>query len=308
MLGKMRELLTTLLLFLGICLSCFSNGHRMTPDITVENNTTNRLDWMHIQWGNDEVQVGSIPPGNAAIFIRYSLRTAANTNLAVISFIHEDTPGLSWNSGRNAEVRARRARSWTHIPVDVSPVLQLHQERYHLTFRILSVTNAVVLVEKNESKSLGEVSFEMTTELRDKVIANPRDDASLRELVSLLDDNAAINRANAAGCLRQLGENRLTRGRVAPIVVPALARRIDYVGREALIALAAYGSLALPAVPQLIRAVEQYATQDKGWFAAEALGNIGPAAKDAIPALTAARDKEWIGEYAAEALRKINGR
>jgi hypothetical protein len=156
-------------------------------------------------------------------------------------------------------------------------------------------------------RSREKVSFERTTGLRDKVIANPKDEASLRELVSLLDDSYALNRSNAAGCLRQLGENRATRDQVAPIVVPALATRIDSVGREAPSALAAFGTLAEPAVPQLIRAVEQYPTQDRGWFAAEALGNIGPAAKDAIPVLTAAKDKKWIGEYAAKALRQING-
>ncbi len=159
----------------------------------------------------------------------------------------------------------------------------------------------------SSNRSSGEVSFERTTGLRDKVIANSKDQASLRELVSLLDDSSALNRANAAGCLRQLGHNRVTRDQVAPIAVPALASRIDSVGREAPIALGAYGSLAAPAVPQLIRAVEQYPTQDTGWFAAEALGDIGPAAKDAIPVLTAVKDKKWIGEYAAKALRKING-
>lgn len=160
-------------------------------------------------------------------------------------------------------------------------------------------------VSSNETP--GEVSFERTTGLRDKVITNPKDEASLRALVNLLDDNSALNRANAAACLRQLGENKVTRDQVAPIAVPALASRIDSVGREAPNALAAYGPLSAPAVPQLIRAVERYPTQDTGLFAAEALGNIGPAAKDAVPALTNAKDKKWIGEYATEALRKING-
>src|SRR4051794_39302007 len=76
------------------------------------------------------------------------------------------------------------------------------------------------------NKWSGEVSYERTTALRDKVIANPRDEASLHELVSLLDDNSPLNRGNAAGCLRQLGQNRLTREQVAPIAVPALASRI----------------------------------------------------------------------------------
>jgi hypothetical protein len=151
-------------------------------------------------------------------------------------------------------------------------------------------------------------SLRKTTSLRDRVIANPADEKSLRELVDLLDDRFFLNKTNAAGCLRQLGENPATRDHVAPIAIPALASRIDSVGREATNALAAYGPLAAPAVPQLTRAVEQYPTQDTGWFAAAALGNIGPAAKAAVPALTAAKDRQEISQFATKALQQIDGR
>ena len=49
-------------------------------------------------------------------------------------------------------------------------------------------------------------------------------------------------------------------------------------------ALGAYGEEASSAVPELVRALRD-PDRRVCWFAAEALGLIGPAAKDAVPAL-----------------------
>lgn len=153
----------------------------------------------------------------------------------------------------------------------------------------------------------GQESYDRTTALRDAVIASPSDHVSLQELIVLLDDEYFLMRSNAAACLRQLGENIQTRQQVAPTVVPALAVRIDSVGREATNALAAFGPEAHSAVPELIAAIQNYPDEDTGWFAAEALGNIGPPAQTAIPALEAAAKKPYIDKYAEQALKIIRG-
>ena len=153
----------------------------------------------------------------------------------------------------------------------------------------------------------GQASYAHATSLRDAVVANPADQASLNELIGLLDDDHHLVNANAAGCLRQLGGNIQARPVVAPFVVPALAARIDRVGREATNALAAFGPEAQSAVPELIAAVQKYPNDDTGWFAAEALGNIGPPAVAAIPALEAAAKKPYIDKFATKALEIIRG-
>ncbi len=69
--------------------------------------------------------------------------------------------------------------------------------------------------------------------------------------------------------------------------------------------------MAEPAVPALIAALkDEFEGVRKE--AATALGKIGPAAKDAIPALEALQEEalqeeDLIGIYAKEAIRRITG-
>lgn len=103
---------------------------------------------MKVNWGGHTIEAGVMSPGKGMKIYDAGLPVGVTTKVAVIEFINEDTPGLNWGSGSNEEVRERRAKSWTRVSVDVSQLLNLGREPYHVTFRILSVTNAEVLVER----------------------------------------------------------------------------------------------------------------------------------------------------------------
>ena len=133
---------------LALCItSCSRNTHlNYDRNITIQNDSTNHLDWAKVDWGGRLLDVGVMPPGKGATYLNFNLPSGVTTNTAFIEFINEDAAGLNWESGSNGEVRERRAHSATRIPVDVSKLLRLGTEHYDITFRILSLTNADVLV------------------------------------------------------------------------------------------------------------------------------------------------------------------
>lgn len=142
-------------IILGVGLVLATACSRSTPSnsaphpkqsLTVRNDSTNRLDWAQVRWGERVLEVGVLSPGKGATFLDAGPPVGVTTNIAVIEFINEDAPGLNWESGSNEEVRTRREKSWTHVPVDVSGLLRLGPGG-EITFRILSLTNADVLVD-----------------------------------------------------------------------------------------------------------------------------------------------------------------
>ena len=141
-----------LLLALAFCVVSCSPSKRLRRDITLQNDSNNHLDWVEVNWGGRVVEFGVMPPGKGATLIDVGLPTSVTTNVAVISFINEDAPGLNWKSGSNEEVRARRENSWTRVPVEVSQLLRINSEPHHITFRILSVTKAEVRIERIAGK------------------------------------------------------------------------------------------------------------------------------------------------------------
>jgi hypothetical protein len=132
-------------------LSCDGN-QQITPTITVQNDSTNHLDWVSVKWGDHRLDVGVMSPGTGATYLGVSLPTFVTTNVAIIKFINEDDPGLSSESGTPDEARARRVKSWRKVPVDVEPLLHLRPQHYDVTFRILSLTNAELQVNTTEKQ------------------------------------------------------------------------------------------------------------------------------------------------------------
>lgn len=147
-----HELITIVACLLGFCVTAGSSSPKVSADISVRNQSTNHLDWVSIEWGAGRIQVGVMPPGKGATYFDFGLPANVQTNVAFFKFINEDTSGLDWKSGSNEEVRARRATSWTRVPIDVSRLLHLGKEHHYVTFRLLSLTNADVEVVKVSKK------------------------------------------------------------------------------------------------------------------------------------------------------------
>ncbi len=78
--------------------------------------------------------------------------------------------------------------------------------------------------------------------------------------------------------------------------VPWLIKTLDdpdpVVRRESALTLSMFGPASEPAMEALIAAVRRSPTADTAWFAIEALGNIGPPARQYVPEL-----KEHLNRY-----------
>lgn len=96
------------------------------------------------------------------------------------------------------------------------------------------------------------------------------------------------------------------------ILLPHLVRLMNTEGdlpierHELILFLATYGPKGAPGLPGLVRALENPSGQTR-INAAEALGKIGPAAKDAIPALRAVQNDAELGPAARKAMSSILG-
>jgi HEAT repeat protein len=96
------------------------------------------------------------------------------------------------------------------------------------------------------------------------------------------------------------------RSELVPVVKMGLRDSDPYVRREAANAASGFGVAADLLIPDLVEAVSAYPNEDTGWFSAEALGNLGSAARVALPALRTAVNQTSHGrEWVAEAIRKI---
>jgi HEAT repeat protein len=158
-------------------------------------------------------------------------------------------------------------------------------------------------------------------------------------LIAALSDSSAATREAAAGALAQLGRHALSEA--VPALVKALTDPEPQVRDLASIALGSMGSKASDAVPALVRSLNdpvdyvrasaadalgamgasagaavgplaaKLLTKDQGFVLgsiAYALGDIGPAAKDALPALQQVLMQRRVESAAAEAILKIEGK
>ncbi len=129
-------------------------------------------------------------------------------------------------------------------------------------------------------------------------------DASAALSKALTDTDPEV-RAPAAVALRSMGPKA---ARAIPQLVEALNDPVDYVRVVAAEALGAMGASASAAVAPL---ATKLLTQDQVFVlsaVASSLGDIGPAAKDALPALNEVLAKRRVGSAAEEAILRIEGK
>ena len=134
--------------------------------------------------------------------------------------------------------------------------------------------------------------------------ANSADLTPLNAIINVLEHGEhTFDRVYACGELQRLGS-------IATPAVPALVRAMDcgdpYLERESPRAIGAIGEGARDAVPALIENLRKE-KDDAGWFSAEALGDIGLPAVVAIPELeaAAASNDPMLAESARLALVRL---
>lgn len=135
---------------------------------------------------------------------------------------------------------------------------------------------------------------------------------SVPDLVARLQDPSLALRGSATGALRNnlRADEPGTHAAHLPAIVAArkAAAAIDDTMAEINLqdSVAAMGA---PAIPYLVADLK-HATRDLRWGAAAGLGMMGPAAKEALPALEAAAKDEkdqTIADQMAEAIRRVKG-
>jgi HEAT repeat protein len=127
----------------------------------------------------------------------------------------------------------------------------------------------------------------------DRVEAGDRDPETLKLLVGRLNDKDKRVASEAAAAVALAGAD----------AVPLILASGPGLGRWQARALALIGPPALPALPRLLEALK-HPDEDTRKAAAEAIGQLGPAAREAAPALAAAPDLD--GLWVADALSRID--
>jgi hypothetical protein len=168
--------------------------------------------------------------------------------------------------------------------------------------------------ESEASRRLQEIERFQTIIKRAK--QDPTNPAPARELVSYSDRKNDWDRTQMFAQMRELGrvyrDNAKARPLFEVIMLPVIKKGLNdssgFVRREAALAAKAFGSLSKPAMPELIQAMRKYPNEDTALFAVEALGEIGPDARGAIPDIEAAA-KNWtqFERSINGALKKIRG-
>ncbi|WP_397570596.1 HEAT repeat domain-containing protein [Schlesneria sp. T3-172] len=124
------------------------------------------------------------------------------------------------------------------------------------------------------------------------------------ELLVIAQSKYSFAATNAVVGLGEIGNS-------ASIVLVPLAELLkspdDFVSREAARALSRLGPLSAPVLGELKDVVKNgRADVDTTWFAAEAIGNIGPTAREALPLLRAKIGKSKIlDRILLESIRKL---
>ncbi|MEW5978122.1 MAG: HEAT repeat domain-containing protein [Acidobacteriota bacterium] len=162
----------------------------------------------------------------------------------------------------------------------------------------LSRLAAIVIVSLTGCAQMRQVELRKEIEqihnLRRLLESNPFDKASLTQLTGYLTHENRTIRTQATSVAGNLGVHHCQAlgDALVPLLIEKLEDEDPYVRRYAVKGLGQYGAKAEPAVGGLVRVLMEYKAEDSSWLAADALGNLGPAARSAVPALIKSLDEK----------------
>jgi HEAT repeat protein len=154
---------------------------------------------------------------------------------------------------------------------------------------VLVVTASLLFMVWAISDGSVEANLDELRSAAENLRKNPQDKQSLSVLVKQLTHRNRLYRSNAAAVLGEAAPN--VGAAIAPEAVPALAKLLAegdiFNQRAAASALRRFGEHARPALPVLRKRLTP-SDSDVAWYSAEAIGNIGSPAAEAVPDLTLA--------------------
>jgi hypothetical protein len=136
--------ITALALTMVLAASCGTKRPATSVDITIQNDSTNNLDWVELVWGEGNLSVGVMSAGNGKTILDAGIPKSA-TDTATLEFVENNDPKLRAGPTDRAALEARKKHS---IQVDVSRLRRLAPGRYDVTFSILSLSEAKLRIEK----------------------------------------------------------------------------------------------------------------------------------------------------------------
>lgn len=152
--------------------------------------------------------------------------------------------------------------------------------------------------------------------LGDRLEADPSDKQSLARLEGYLNHPDPIFRTQAVSAIGNVGRkhSEALGDTVVPLLIARLKDHDAAVRRYAVLALGRYGQKAERAVAGLVQVLSNYMGTDAAMFAADVLGDLGSAAFPAVPELIRSLDQRGntefyrfaMAEAAAHALLKLS--
>ena len=172
-----------------------------------------------------------------------------------------------------------------------------------------------VYSQSEENKAVFHNKLSRIEELLSELQGDFTKRTNIADLMDLAEDENPIIRTNAVSALGTInpGHHESLKEVIIPFLSKKLSDEAQSVRRAAAKAIGSFGEYGLAAVPHLIKTSRSDYHTDAGWYSAEAIGNIGPEAKEGIPTLIwmlgVNRDSQQVSdmarEYALKALVKL---